>query len=535
MMRGQGTFKKPFAIVSWPDPGVEAGVGSDLDYPIPFAKNCEVTLSEVPFYYSISYRAYAPGTAVETFSSEAMKSAEGFANKVADDLTWARPVSLADEKSIVVRPDHDRRLTLPRGPSAIDAFKVGFVAPPDPEELRSTVVEMRFDGETTVWCPLSEFFGCGIHGRSVWDRYRTTTPDGMACFWAMPYAKSAEIVLHNYGKKPVALRLAVSNRPWKWDARSLHFHATWRRQYPLATRPMSDWNYLEANGRGIYVGDTLTVFSPSSAWYGEGDERVYVDGESFPSHLGTGTEDYYGYAWGMAEHYSSPFISMPARDLKGRSNWMGFTTTSRMRGLDAIPFERSFRFDMEIWDWADCNLGYSAATFWYARPGAGSNRAPSPKGAAAPLPEWSAGINGAIECENLAVASKSAAMIVETQSSGLTQGQWSGGEQLFLRGAKVGDFVELRVPAARTGRYRVVLYGTKSYDYGIVRFTLDGQSGKDVDMWSEKPIASGPIDLGVVQVQKGDAILRAEVVGTNPRSTGAHYYFGLDCAVLKPA
>ena len=37
--------------------------------------------------------------------------------------------------------------------------------------------------------------------------------------------------------------------------------------------------------------------NPVEAWWGEGDEKVFVDGEKFPSHFGTGTEDYYGYAW----------------------------------------------------------------------------------------------------------------------------------------------------------------------------------------------------------------------------------------------
>ena len=139
----------------------------------------------------------------------------------------------------------------------------------------------------------------------------------------------------------------------------MHFHATWRHQYPIETRQAAgtmDWNYLEATGQGVYVGDTLTVFSPSPAWYGEGDERVYIDGERMPSHMGTGTEDYYGYAWGMARHFDSPFISMPQRDGRSREDWRGYTTTSRLRLLDGIPWQRSLKFDMEIWDWAATKL-----------------------------------------------------------------------------------------------------------------------------------------------------------------------------------
>ena len=44
------------------------GVAGDLYLPIAFAKSCKITLDQVPFYYVINYRAYVPGTQVETFS-----------------------------------------------------------------------------------------------------------------------------------------------------------------------------------------------------------------------------------------------------------------------------------------------------------------------------------------------------------------------------------------------------------------------------------------------------------------------------------
>ena len=198
----------------------------------------------------------------------------------------------------------------------------------------------------------------------VEDWNRKVTADGtLTARWVMPFQKSVKFALKNLGKKDVQLNLNGWFEPWHWDDRSMHFHATWRHQYPIETKRAAgtmDWNYLEATGQGVYVGDTLTVFSPSPAWYGEGDERVYVDGEKFPSQLGTGTEDYYGYAWGMAHQFSSPFLSMPRRDSVSRDDRRGYTTTSRVRLLDEIPFQRSLKFDMEIWDWAATKLEYSA-------------------------------------------------------------------------------------------------------------------------------------------------------------------------------
>ena len=66
----------------------------------------------------------------------------------------------------------------------------------------------------------------------------------------------------------------------------------------LPTRPFRDWHVAGIQGQGHLVGTVLDVENPpAAAWWGEGDEKIYVDGEAFPSLFGTGTEDYFGYAW----------------------------------------------------------------------------------------------------------------------------------------------------------------------------------------------------------------------------------------------
>ncbi len=120
----------------------------------------------------------------------------------------------------------------------------------------------------------------------------------------------------------------------------MHFHANWRQQYPIATRPFSDWNYITANGQGVYVGDNLCVMKPVPAWWGEGDEKVWVDGESFPSHFGTGSEDYYCYSWSDPRLFQTPFANQTRCDGPGNK---GQTCVTRTRSLDAIPFTKSLR------------------------------------------------------------------------------------------------------------------------------------------------------------------------------------------------
>jgi len=191
-------------------------------------------------------------------------------------------------------------------------------------------------------------------------------------------------------------------------------------------------------------------------------------------------------------------------------------------------------------------VDYAVTSYWYALPGAASNRTPQPDEAAAPIAELQLPaakpadraafkISGAIECEKMKVAAKSPDLAVETQrKSALPQGQWSGGEQLFLRGKKVGDFVELEMPVSDPGPKKVVIYGTQSYDYGILRFSINGKAAaKDYDAYSKESKAWGPVDLGVFEPKDGRMILRVEVVGASPESRGTKAYFGLDCVVLS--
>lgn len=111
------------------------------------------------------------------------------------------------------------------------------------------------------------------------------------------------------------------------------------------------------------------------------------------------------------------------------------------------------------------------------------------------------------------------------------QGGWSEETHLWIRGRQPGDFVELRIPATR--KSRLTLYATKSWDYGILRFLVNGQqAGKDFDAWAERPTPSGPIPLGVFEPKNGAFILRVEVVGANPKSRNSKSFFGLDAVTL---
>jgi hypothetical protein len=236
-----------------------------------------------------------------------------------------------------------------------------------------------------VWAPAGDFFGSGLGHNPYEDWWRTVAGDGtMTARWVMPYQRSGAVTLQNLGERPVTATLVAGVGAWGWDDRSLYFHATFRRETNIPSRPARDWNYVSVRGRGVYVGDALAIHNNVAPWWGEGDEKIYVDGERFPSHFGTGTEDYYGYAWCSTQLFSGPFHAQPRNDQRAQTVRMcrhhrGHAAVTRTRALDAIPFADSLRFDMEVLHQSDsARVDYAATSYWYARPGAQSNRGTTP-------------------------------------------------------------------------------------------------------------------------------------------------------------
>ncbi|MCG8555289.1 MAG: DUF2961 domain-containing protein, partial [Proteobacteria bacterium] len=256
------------------------------------------------------------------------------------------------------------------GAGAIRRLRLTLQAGNQAAALRQTLLELGFDGRQTARVPVGLFFGTGskrFEALNEW--YRTVDPatGQMTVYWTMPYQANANVRVVNSGDQPVQVDLEVETGAWSWTRDSMHFHAAYREDLRLPTvgAQGKDWNYVTIQGRGVYVGDTLEVSKSARSWWGEGDEKIFVDGEAFPSHFGTGTEDYYGYAWGHTETFSQPFISQPLGDANQAS---GTTVNSRTRALDGIPFDQSLKVDMEVWNWHGGPVDYSVATFWYQIP-----------------------------------------------------------------------------------------------------------------------------------------------------------------------
>lgn len=392
-------------------------IGGNLYGPLPYAKHILVTWdgplshggidSTFPptstnhaLWYNINYRKLAPSAAVDSFSADdplvhtAAIAATGSA-LAAPSVTGhvGRRHSVAGH----LLADGEMATHDLAGPGAIRRLMIRINAADPLAALERTWLELVFDGKRTALVPVGRFHGNG-KSRSAAnpynaykDHFRSIAGNGtMTSYWVMPYQSAAEVRVVNQSGQPVTLDFEVDSGDWQWNANSMHFHATHREEAGIRTRAAAgnysaegdaDWRMLTLRGAGVYVGDTLAIRNRSSTdgnlWWGEGDEKIYVDyldasdvgSAATPVHLGTGTEDYYGYSYGSGTLFSSAFVNQPVADGNaGVAN--GVTVNSRVRVLDAIPFEQSFRFDMEVWKWLAGELDLDAVSYWYGRPGA---------------------------------------------------------------------------------------------------------------------------------------------------------------------
>jgi hypothetical protein len=369
-------------------------------FPFTWAQSCKITMDIEPQYYIFTYREYAEGTPVKTFTMDDLAAAKSEMARIGKTLTNpVGTVAVGAEERVPARinPQDEVTITLPEGPHAIRNLSVKLGDYSDSQVTRSLVVKIAFDGEQTVWCPVGDFFGTGVGLHPFEGWYRTVAADGlMSARWIMPYQKSAVVSLVNLDDQPIQAELTVGTGGWTWDDRSMYFHAGWRRSPDMPTMPRSDWNYIRLRGRGVYVGDALTIWNPMKIWWGEGDAKIWVDGEDFPSIFGTGTEDYYAYSYGGQNRgfYEHPFHAQVRvmnfdQNTKGEVPIIritqGYSTETRTRAIDGMPFGESLQLDMEVWHWKECKVNYNVACYWYGLPGATSNRSPMPEQAKEPV------------------------------------------------------------------------------------------------------------------------------------------------------
>lgn len=201
-----------------------------------------------------------------------------------------------------------------------------------PKMLRNIKLEMFWDGVETpaVSVPLGSFFCAPTGIKKAFQSALIQDPEGRSfiSLIQMPYRKAAKITFTNESDEGVTLFYDINfNRYKKLPEKTLYFH-TWYHHDP-ATTPGIDHTILpKIQGKGRFLGMNVGVIDSTGKyngnWWGEGEVKIYIDGDTeHPSMVGTGTEDYIGTAWGQGT-FSTPYSGCTVAGENGHWNFYRF-------------------------------------------------------------------------------------------------------------------------------------------------------------------------------------------------------------------
>ena len=255
---------------------------------------------------------------------------------------------------------------------------------------RYSILRFYWDDETTpsVEVPVGDFFGMGWGKYSPLQSLAVCVNPGSAfnCYWPMPFRKKCKITMENIDDADMVLYYQVDYILTEVPSDAAYFHAQFNRTNPLPYKQ----DYILVNnikGKGQYVGTYIAYGSRNNGWWGEGEIKFFMDGDTeFPTICGTGTEDYFcgSYdfdtrkknATGIEEtnytEYCTPYAGLP-QVIKGDGHY----EIAQRFGLyrwhikDPIRFEKDLKVTIQALGWKH-NGTYlvlqddiASTVFWY--------------------------------------------------------------------------------------------------------------------------------------------------------------------------
>jgi len=308
---------------------------------------------------SLISKAKTRSISAENFTGEKGKggmATEGTGAFAARDLGQSWKVS----PSINIAPNSTFTLANIEGPGVIQHIWMTTF----PSNWRSLVLRAYWDGEEqpSIETPYGDFFANGWceHCQISSLPIAVNPSGGMNSYWEMPFRKSARFTIENLSDKQVTLYYQITYTLTAVPDNAAYFHAQWRRSNPLGYK--EDHILLDSvKGTGHYIGTYLAWQSNNTGWWGEGEIKFYMDGDTdFPTICGTGTEDYVGGAWCFMQPevgreyttYTTPFLGLP-QIIQPDGAYRSQTRFGMYRWhiMDPIRFEEDLRVTIQALGW----------------------------------------------------------------------------------------------------------------------------------------------------------------------------------------
>ena len=291
---------------------------------------------------------------------------------------------------ITLEPDTTTTLADVDGPGIIQHIWITV----SEKAYRDMILRFYWDGEETpsVEAPLGDFFCNGHASRcDVVSLPIAVNPvGGFNSYWPMPFRSHARVTVENqHGEAIRGFFYQITYSLTGVPESAAYFHAQWRRS--MTTRECPEHVILDGiEGQGHYVGTYLAWAQLSNLWWGEGEIKFYMDGDTeYPTICGTGTEDYFGGAWGFCpsddakdtQTFSTPFLGYP--QLLNGIGEVPRHGLYRWHIMDPIRFKANLRTTIQALGWWPNHLyqpltdDIASVGYWYQRePHAGFPKMP---------------------------------------------------------------------------------------------------------------------------------------------------------------
>jgi hypothetical protein len=260
------------------------------------------------------------------------------------------------------------------------------IAAQSPNHLKEIVIRAYWDGNSkpSVEVPVGDFFGLNLGQYVIYQSayLNCSSVKALNCYFSMPFRRSALITATNEGKQPVGS--FYSNIDYQMVPSLpddiVYFHAQYRQKTPNEAvkfasgekelNPDGKHNYVfaETRGRGHLMGITMGVLQNHDNWFGEGDDMIFIDDESKPAIIGTGTEDYINGAWDFGGRDGAvPFAHLynGAQYIQSAEHGGGRYLIYRWHGDNPVTFERYLKHTIEHGHADDRSDNFYSVCYWY--------------------------------------------------------------------------------------------------------------------------------------------------------------------------
>jgi len=252
------------------------------------------------------------------------------------------------------------------------------------DHLKEIVLRGYWDGNAkpSVETPVGDFFGLNLGNYQIYEsEYLKCSPGrSLNCYFVMPYKRSARFTVTNEGAAQVGA--FYSNIDYISVPRIpddvVYFHAQYRQATPnqavagpnpkLNPDGKQNYVYMETRGKGHLMGVTLGVLQNANGWWGEGDDMIFIDDESKPVIVGTGSEDYFLGSWDFGGLYNAlPFAHSMygAQIISFAERYGGRYCCYRWHGDNPVTFERYLKHTMEHGHANDRGDNFYSCAYWY--------------------------------------------------------------------------------------------------------------------------------------------------------------------------